>query len=60
MSHFIRIPVEEEDHDNNAATGPAISEHLYNNREDVNEIHHEYSKLYYPQKSKLCSCHGVM
>jgi hypothetical protein len=41
--------VEEED-------GPE-PEFLYN-REDLNAIHCEYSKLYYPKKSNLCPCHG--
>jgi hypothetical protein len=57
--HFIRIPVEEEDHDNYAATGLPISEFLHN-RKEINETHCEYSELYYPKKSGLCQCHGVM
>jgi hypothetical protein len=28
-------------------------------RDDVDEIHRDYSKLYYPQKAKRCPCHGV-
>jgi hypothetical protein len=59
VDHFIRIPLEEEDRDNDTATGLPIPENMYN-RKNIQAIHCEYSKLYYPKKSKLCQCHGVM
>mmetsp|Transcript_31587 Transcript_31587/g.57179 ORF Transcript_31587/g.57179 Transcript_31587/m.57179 type:complete len:293 (-) Transcript_31587:527-1405(-) len=32
---------------------------LWWSRDDVSQVHHEYSLQYYPKKLKLCLCHGV-
>jgi hypothetical protein len=54
---LVRILVEE-DHDNNAVAAADPKPEFMIIREDMDTIQREYSKLYYPKKSKLCACHG--
>jgi hypothetical protein len=55
--YLVRI-LGEEDHDNNAVAAADPQPEFMNIREDMDMIHREYSKLYYPKKSNMCACHG--
>jgi hypothetical protein len=58
---LVRILLAEEDQYNNAVAAAADPQpEFMSGREDMDMIHREYSKLYYPKKSKLCPCHGYI
>jgi hypothetical protein len=56
---LVRILVDE-DHDNNAVAAADPQPEMMSSREDMDMIHLEYSKLYYPKKSNMCPCHGYV